>query len=144
MTSCASRSANCSAPTPRSRSGIRNTPDRCAGHRTRCAPGGFEPKTEGAWAKQSSTGRKWAFGQGKILRCAVEFYMVGTRGHPTLHSRSVRNLIVAPVREHSRKPDELYHDMEALYGGPYLELHARYPYPGWIQWGDQLAALTAA
>jgi N6-adenosine-specific RNA methylase IME4 len=98
----------------------------------------FEPQTEGAWAKQSSTGRKWAFGQGKILRCAAEFYIVGTRGHPELHSKSVRNLIVAPVRGHSVKPDELHHDMGQLYGGPYVELFARRPYAGWDCWGNHM------
>jgi N6-adenosine-specific RNA methylase IME4 len=95
----------------------------------------FEPKTEGVWAKLSSTGRKWAFGQGKILRCAAEFYMIGTRGKPALHSRSVRNLIVAPVQKHSVKPDQLYRDIEALYPGPYVELFARRHYPGWDCWG---------
>ena len=98
----------------------------------------FEPQTEGAWAKQSKTGRKWAFGQGKILRCAAEFYMIGTRGHPGLHSKSVRNLIVAPVRGHSVKPDELHQHIEQLYAGPYVELFARRRYPNWDGWGNQL------
>jgi N6-adenosine-specific RNA methylase IME4 len=66
---------------------------------------GFAPRTLGAWAKQSSTGRRIAFGNGKILRCAAEFYLIGIRGHPPIRSHGVRNLIIAPVREHSRKPD---------------------------------------
>jgi N6-adenosine-specific RNA methylase IME4 len=98
---------------------------------------GFEPKTEGVWAKQTVNG-KWFFGQGKILRSAAEFYMIGTRGHAPVRSRSVRNLIVAPWRGHSRKPDQLHHDMEQLYDGPYVELFARYPRAGWSSWGDQL------
>jgi N6-adenosine-specific RNA methylase IME4 len=101
---------------------------------------GFEPKTEGAWAKQSETGRKWFFGQGKILRSAAEFYMIGTRGHPELYSKSVRNLIVAPWCGHSRKPDQLHRDMEKLYGGPRIELFARRCVEGWSCWGDQLEA----
>jgi N6-adenosine-specific RNA methylase IME4 len=103
---------------------------------------GFTPVTTGAWAKQSSTGRKLHFGQGKILRCACELYMIGTRGHPPVRSRSVRNLIVAPVRGHSRKPDQLYRDMEALYDGPYVELFARYRRHGWTQFGDQLGEVA--
>ena len=99
---------------------------------------GFTFKTEGAWAKRSSTGRCWHFGTGRILRSAAEFYIVGTRGHPRRQSRSVRNLIVAPVREHSRKPDEIYEHVEQLWSGPYIELFARYPREGWLQWGDQL------
>jgi N6-adenosine-specific RNA methylase IME4 len=102
---------------------------------------GFAPRTLGAWAKRSSTGQHWAFGNGKILRCAAEFYLIGVRGHPPVRSKSVRNLIVAPAREHSRKPDQLHASVEALFDGPYVELFARRHYPGWTCWGDQLEPL---
>jgi N6-adenosine-specific RNA methylase IME4 len=75
---------------------------------------------------------------GKILRSCVEFYVIGTRGQPSPRSRSVRNLIEAPWRGESIKPDQLHHDMEKLYPGPYVELFARRHYPGWDCWGDQL------
>jgi len=42
---------------------------------------------------------------------------------------------VSPRREHSRKPDEAYARIEALCGGPYLEMFARSPHPGWDAWG---------
>lgn len=98
---------------------------------------GFVLKTVGAWAKQSRTGAKWAFGTGYLLRNAAEFYLLGTIGRPAIHSRSIRNLIVAPVREHSRKPDQMAGDIEALFGGPYVELFARAPRPGWDVWGNE-------
>jgi N6-adenosine-specific RNA methylase IME4 len=101
----------------------------------------FTPKSLGAWAKQSSTGQKWAFGNGKILRCAAEFYLIGTRGHPPVHSHSVRNLIVAPVQKHSCKPDQLHRDMAELYRGPFVELFARRPFPGWWGWGDAIGTV---
>jgi N6-adenosine-specific RNA methylase IME4 len=69
---------------------------------------GFTYKTISARAKQSKTGTCWAFGTGFLLRSAAEFFLLGTRGHVSQRSRSARNLIVAPVREHSRKPDETY------------------------------------
>ena len=69
---------------------------------------GFTFKTMGAWAKQSSSGRCWQFGTGYLLRSSAEFFLIGTRGRPPQLSRSSRNLIVAPVREHSRKPDAMY------------------------------------
>jgi N6-adenosine-specific RNA methylase IME4 len=47
-------------------------------------------------------------------------------------------LIVAPRREHSRKPDEVYGRVEQLCAGPYLELFARQQWPGWHSWGDQV------
>ncbi len=98
---------------------------------------GFTFKSAGAWAKQSSTGDKWAFGTGYCFRSASEFYLLGTIGKPKVCSRSIRNLIVAPVREHSRKPDALHADVEALYAGPYVELFARAPRTGWDVWGNQ-------
>jgi N6-adenosine-specific RNA methylase IME4 len=98
---------------------------------------GFRYVSAGAWAKQSSTGQKWAFGTGYVYRSATEFYVVGTIGEPNWRSRSIRNLIVAPVREHSRKPDQMYADIEALVDGPYLELFARQRRHGWEAWGNQ-------
>jgi N6-adenosine-specific RNA methylase IME4 len=96
---------------------------------------GFKYKTAGAWAKQSATGKKWAFGTGYVMRCAAEFYLVGTRGSPKARVRNVRNLIVAPVREHSRKPDQMHADLERLFDGPRLELFARQSREGWTTWG---------
>lgn len=98
---------------------------------------GFAYKTAGPWAKQSSTGQKWAFGTGYVFRSAAEFFLVGMRGSPRIKSRSVRNLIVAPVREHSRKPDQMHDMCETLFDGPYLELFARQRRPGWTVWGNQ-------
>ena len=97
----------------------------------------FTFKSAGAWAKQSSTGEKWAFGTGYCFRSAAEFILLGTIGQPAIRSRAVRNLIVAPVREHSRKPDEQYEIAEALFDGPYLELFSRQARPGWDAFGNE-------
>jgi len=100
---------------------------------------GFEPKTLGTWAKQSKTGMKWQFGTGYLLRSAAEFYLFGTRGKPKWAVRNVRNLIAAPVREHSRKPDEMYRDLERLFPDvPRVELFARRPVEGWSVWGNDV------
>lgn len=98
---------------------------------------GFAYKTAGAWAKQSSTGQKWAFGTGYTFRSAAEFFIVGMRGTPRIRSKSIRNLIVAPVRQHSRKPEAMHEAVEALFDGPYLEMFARESRPGWTVWGNQ-------
>jgi N6-adenosine-specific RNA methylase IME4 len=100
---------------------------------------GLSYKTAGAWAKQSRTGNRWAFGTGYLLRSAAEFFLIGTRGRITQSSRASRNLIAAPIREHSRKPDEMYALSEATWPGPYLELFATHPRDGWLSWGDSLA-----
>lgn len=47
------------------------------------------------------------------------------------------NVIKTRKREHSRKPDEIYENIEACSPGPYLELFARGQRPGWTSWGDQ-------
>lgn len=105
---------------------------------------GFHYKTAGAWAKLASTAddaedlSRLAFGTGYIFRSAAEFFLVGTTGSPEVRSHSVRNLIAAPRREHSRKPDQLYLDIESLYAGPYLELFARATRAGWDSWGNQV------
>ncbi len=103
---------------------------------------GFTFKSAGAWAKQSRTGEKWTFGTGYIFRSASEFYIVGTIGKPRVLSRSIRNLIAAPVREHSRKPDQLHTDLEQLYAGPRCELFARQRRPGWDVWGNDVDRFT--
>lgn len=99
---------------------------------------GFTFKSAAAWAKQSSTGQKWAFGTGYCFRSAAEFILLGTIGKPKIQSRSVRNLIVAPVREHSRKPDAQYEMAEALFAGPHAEVFSRGSRPGWDCFGDEV------
>ena len=44
-------------------------------------------------------------------------------------------LIVAPRREHSRKPDETHERIMRLTDGPYCELFAREYREGWSSWG---------
>lgn len=105
---------------------------------------GFTFKSAGAWAKQSSTGEKWAFGTGYCFRSAAEFYLLGTIGKPKVQCRGVRNLIVAPVREHSRKPIDLHMHAECLFDGPYAELFARETRSDWECWGNQTDKFTEA
>lgn len=59
------------------------------------------------------------------------------KGLPVL-AHDVRQLIIAPPREHSRKPEEQYDRLLALYGDvPRCELFARSPRAGWDVWGNQ-------
>lgn len=104
---------------------------------------GFTFKSAGAWAKQSKGGRKLAFGTGYIYRSAAEFWLLGTIGHPKSQVRNVRNLILAPVREHSRKPDEMRREIERQWAGPYIELFARERAPGWESWGNEVHKFSA-
>jgi N6-adenosine-specific RNA methylase IME4 len=98
---------------------------------------GFAYKTGGAWHKKT-TGGKDAFGTGYIFRSAAEPFFVATLGNPSLKNKSTRNIVEAPVREHSRKPDCVYELIENLWDGPYLELFARTRREGWTAWGNEV------
>jgi N6-adenosine-specific RNA methylase IME4 len=80
----------------------------------------------------------WHRGLGKTTRKNTELVLLGKLGSPRINMGKADELIVAPVREHSRKPDEQYPRIEALVGGPRIELFARNPRPGWSRWGNQI------
>src|SRR5262249_45649290 len=102
---------------------------------------GFRFKTAGAWAKRTATNSGRQFGTGYIFRSACEFYLLGTKGKPKQAVRDVRNLIIAAVREHSRKPDQLHQDLERMFpNARKCELFARRHVVGWDCWGDELPA----
>jgi N6-adenosine-specific RNA methylase IME4 len=73
-------------------------------------------------------------GGGKTTRKNSESCWLGRRGNPKILSHSVREVIVAPVREHSRKPDEFYARAEAFSPGPQIDLFGRQSRPGWSVW----------
>jgi N6-adenosine-specific RNA methylase IME4 len=80
----------------------------------------------------------WHMGLGFTTRANIELCWLGRRGKPRRLDAGVPELIVAPVREHSRKPDEQYTRIERFCAGPYFELFARQCWPGWTAWGDQV------
>ncbi len=90
------------------------------------------------WVKLNRSGVGFFMGGGYGTRHNAEVCWLGRRGKPQRKSKGVRELIVAPVRQHSRKPDEIYARVEALSGGPYVELFARQQWPGWICIGDEV------
>ena len=105
---------------------------------------GFHFKSMGTWAKRSRTWTpgceepKWAIGTGYVRRCRAEFFIVATRGNPKRASRSVTNFIEAANREHSRKPDQMYVDLERLFPTAIkYELFARESRAGWRSWGRE-------
>jgi len=90
------------------------------------------------WVKQNASGEGWHMGQGYWTRANPEQCWLATKGNPKRLYADVRQLIVAPVMEHSRKPDEWLDRIERLTEGDYLELQARRPRKGWVSWGDEL------
>lgn len=99
---------------------------------------GFKYSATGfVWVKTRADGQP-AIGMGHTTRKSAEFCLLGRRGSPRRLSKAVREVIMSPRREHSRKPDETYARIEAYAVGPYLELFARTQRPGWTAWGNQV------
>lgn len=100
---------------------------------------GFTYKTNLVWYKIRKDGGPDGRGVGFYFRNVTELVLFGIRGNMrTLAAgRTQTNIITRRKREHSRKPDELYDIIEACSPGPYLELFARHPRKGWVQWGNE-------
>jgi N6-adenosine-specific RNA methylase IME4 len=100
---------------------------------------GFVYKTVAfTWVKTTKDGSGFPIGCGYWTRANPETCLLATRGRPQRLSRSVRQLLFAPRREHSRKPDEGYTCIEALVSGPYLEMFARSRRQRWESWGVEV------
>lgn len=78
-------------------------------------------------------------GLGYWTRANSEVCLLATRGAPKRLHADVRQAIIEPRREHSRKPDCIYDRIERLVPGPYLELFSRNEErPGWVKWGNDV------
>lgn len=121
---------------------------------------GIDYVTAGAWHKKTVHG-KTAGGTGMVLQSKAEVYLIGRIGRPKYLKRpqsgliettevtepaynaalstTVPEVIEAVRREHSRKPDEQYDILDALFGTGIrrCELFARTERSGWDAWGNQ-------
>jgi N6-adenosine-specific RNA methylase IME4 len=90
------------------------------------------------WVKTSKHSRPF-IGMGSWTRSGSEMCLLAIRGKPKVISHSVRQVIVAPARGHSRKPDETRDRIVQLLGDlPRIELFAREVVPGWDCWGNEV------
>jgi N6-adenosine-specific RNA methylase IME4 len=83
-------------------------------------------------------------GMGYWTRANTEPCLLATRGKPKRLNADVRQGILEPRRQHSRKPDCVHGRIERLVAGPYLELFARAPREGWTVWGNQTDKFSEA
>ena len=89
---------------------------------------GFEVKGILTWVKTR-------MGLGNYLRSATEHLLLATKGKaPTQFNRQF-SWFIAPLQEHSHKPEEQFAIIERMSPGPYLELFARRKQKGWDCWG---------
>ena len=100
---------------------------------------GYEYKTIAfTWVKTTKRGKLF-WGMGNWTRANAEHCLLGVRGKPKRVSAAVHSVIMAPVREHSRKPDEARERIVNLMGDvPRIELFARQRVDGWDAWGNEL------
>lgn len=98
---------------------------------------GFEYKTCGfTWMKTNRKSPSLFTGMGYWTRSNAEICLLATRGKPKRLAADVPSAILSPVREHSRKPDEIRDRIRRLVDGPYLEMFARERHEGWDAWGN--------
>jgi N6-adenosine-specific RNA methylase IME4 len=101
---------------------------------------GFTYKTVAfTWIKENRGGNGLFWGMGYWTRANAEVCLLATRGSPKRQAMDVHQVIMSPVSEHSRKPDEAQVRIERLLPGPYLELYGRRPSPGWTVWGNEIS-----
>jgi N6-adenosine-specific RNA methylase IME4 len=102
---------------------------------------GFDYKTKITWYKAEIRDGKLfpgRLGLGFWFRGAIEECLVGTMGEFRAFHCQEPNIIIAPRREHSRKPEEFWTLIEPLSPAPRVELFCRgAPRPGWAGWGLQ-------
>lgn len=90
------------------------------------------------WVKQNKKTPSLFWGMGYWTRANAELCIVATKGSPKRQSRRVHQVILSPIEEHSKKPDEARNRIVELMGDvPRIELFARQKTPGWDVWGNE-------
>lgn len=107
---------------------------------------GFSYRSTGfAWVKTTKDGHGFPIGGGFYTRANIELCLIARRGKGLkVLDHGVRQLIVEPRREHSRKPDRVHDDLVSLFGDvPRIELFAREQFEGWDSWGDSTSEFSS-
>jgi N6-adenosine-specific RNA methylase IME4 len=112
---------------------------------------GFAYKTVAfSWYKRNKKADSFFWGLGYWSRANVELCLLATKGKPTRVSKGVHQVIddhdcfdteqiLSPIREHSRKPDEVRTRIVELCGDlPRIEMFAREETPNWSVFGNEV------
>jgi N6-adenosine-specific RNA methylase IME4 len=89
------------------------------------------------WVKDREGFSPWP-SLGYWTRKQCEQLWMFKRGAPKRLRKDVEQIIFCKRGAHSAKPEIQYERIEALVGGPYLELFARTTRPNWSSWGNQV------
>jgi len=101
---------------------------------------GFKYKTVAfTWVKKNKKSDSYFTGMGYWTRCNPEQCLLATKGKPKRLSKSVRQLTISKLENHSKKPDCVRNKIVELCGNlPRIELFARQRVKGWDSWGNEI------
>ena len=101
---------------------------------------GFEFKTCAfTWIKMNKKSNSLFWGMGSWTRANAEICLIATKGKPKRVSAGVHSVVMTPIEEHSKKPDEVRKRIVQLCGDvPRIELFARQYAEGWDCWGNEV------
>jgi site-specific DNA-methyltransferase (adenine-specific) len=90
------------------------------------------------WIKINKNKKTPFVGLGNWTRANAEICVLGIKGKLKRRSNRVSQIVLSPLREHSRKPDEIRDKIVELMGDlPRIELFARQGAKGWDCWGNE-------
>ncbi|MBZ4488109.1 hypothetical protein LQ938_11450 [Microbacterium sp. cx-55] len=92
---------------------------------------GFRFVDEFVWGKDQ-------MGLGPYFRHAHETLLLGVKGRLPFQFHGQRSFAMYPRQDHSHKPEEVHILASRCSPGPYLEIFARRPFPGWKVWGNEV------
>ena len=101
---------------------------------------GFEYKTCAfVWVKKNKKSDSLFWGMGNWTRANTEICLIATKGKPKRQAANIHSVVMTPIEEHSKKPNEIRDRIVSLCGDlPRIELFARQHSDGWDCWGNEV------
>ena len=101
---------------------------------------GFQAKTILTWTKGRIEKDRLVphMGVGDWLRGQTEHCLMAVRGEPLVKLTNETTALIAPAREHSRKPNEFYDMVRMLCPGRRMDKFAREEHDGFIAVGAEV------
>lgn len=101
---------------------------------------GFKFKTCAfTWIKTNKKSNSLFWGMGNWTRANAELCLIAVKGKPKRVAANVHSVVMTPIEEHSKKPDEVRERIVKLCGDlPRIELFARQYADGWDCWGNEV------
>lgn len=101
---------------------------------------GFTYKTNAfTWVKTNKKSNTLFWGMGNWTRANAELCLIATKGKPKRIAANIHSVVMTPIEQHSKKPDEVRERIVKLCGDCHrIELFARKQVDGWDCWGNEV------